>query len=300
MVRYAAEMMLEPAVLGESAGAPVTNWLLSGITYLDEWGAWEWNLRWTSLVWVVVFGLIRFFLAERGGINWYALMHAIITGIGGAVCSYLSFVSAEHMTGTPEPLGTVLCHGPLTSLHRILPTAAVGFSVFDLLDGMRMGADFLSHGAVMFLFSAYVMEVDKNEVLAVMLTLEVSSIFLNFVRCTFMPSWFAMTNMVVFAVSFFFVRIVFGPYAIYQHSYLLYTVGRTSEESSCLPRGFDHVIFITGMFFNILNAFWFYKILRKMQRKLKGTEGMHSNNKLGNSKDSPKLVKVKNNRKEQD
>jgi len=298
MVRYAADMMLEPAVVGESA--PVTNWLLSGITYLDEWGAWEWNLRWTSFAWLIIFAFIRYFLAERGGVNWYALVHAIITGLGGVVCSYLTFVSAEHMTGTPEPLGTVMCLGPLTSLHRILPTASVGFSVFDLLDGMRMGADFLSHGAVMFLFSAYVMEVDKNEVLSVMLTLEVSSIFLNFVRCKFLSPRLAMANMLVFVVTFFLSRIVFGPYAIYQHSYLLYTVGRTSEESkACLPRGFDHVIFATGMFFNLLNAFWFYKILRKLQRKLKGTEGVHSNNSLGNSKDGVKALKVKF-KKEQD
>ena len=101
-------------------------------------------------------------------------------------------------------------------------------------------------------------------------------------------------------VSFFLVRIVFGPYAIYQHSYLLYTVGRTSEESkACLPTGFDHVIFIVGMFFNVLNAFWFYKILRKLQRKLNGTESVHGNNSLGNAKDGVKgpLSKAK---KEQD
>ena len=72
-----------------------------------------------------------------------------------------------------------MCHGPLTSLHRVLPTAAVGYSVFDLLDGIRLGsADFAAHGAVMFVFSAYIMEVDKNEILAVMLTLEVSQALL--------------------------------------------------------------------------------------------------------------------------
>jgi hypothetical protein len=73
-----------------------------------------------------------------------------------------------------EPLGTVLCHGPLTSLHRVLPTASVGYSVFDLIDGMVLGPAFMAHGAVMFMFSTYVMEVNKNEVLAIMLALEVS------------------------------------------------------------------------------------------------------------------------------
>jgi hypothetical protein len=73
-----------------------------------------------------------------------------------------------------EPLGLVLCHGPLTSLHRVLPTASVGYSVFDLIDGVPLGPAFMAHGAVMFMFSTYVMEVNKNEVLAVMLALEVS------------------------------------------------------------------------------------------------------------------------------
>ena len=72
-----------------------------------------------------------------------------------------------------EPLGTILCLGPLTSLHRILPTCAMGFSVFDLIDGMRMGADFFSHGIAMFAFSLYMMETNKNEIFAVMLVLEV-------------------------------------------------------------------------------------------------------------------------------
>ena len=99
MVRYAAEMMLEPAVAGEAA--PITNWLLSQIAYLDNWGAWEWNLRMASFVWLLIFAAIRLIMGERGGVNWYSWIHALVTGIGGVVCAYLSFVSAEHMTGTP-------------------------------------------------------------------------------------------------------------------------------------------------------------------------------------------------------
>jgi TLC domain len=106
----------------------------------------------------------------------------------------------------------------------------------------------------------------------------------------------AMSNMLVFVVTFFLARLVYGPYAIYQHSYYLYTVGRTAEESkACLPRGFDHVITIVGMFFNILNAYWFYKILRKLQRKLKGTEGVKESNEY--TDDINRKVKFK---KEQD
>lgn len=288
MVRDAVDMMLEPTV--EVSSAPMTNWLLQQISYLDDAGAWEWNLRWTSLVWLLTFAAMRLTLAERGGINWYALLHAIIAGLGGVVCAYLSFVSAEYMTGTPEPLGTALCHGPLTSLHRILPTVSVGYSVFDLLDGLHLGADFLSHGAVMFLFSAYIMEVDKNQVLAVMLTLEVSTIFLDLIRAKFFTPRMAMANMLLFVITFFLCRIVFGPYAIYQHASVLYSVGR-EQSQHCLPRGFDHIILVTGIFFNVLNFFWFYKILRKLKRKLTGTEGIKDTNRLGNSVDGVKVFK---------
>ena len=73
----------------------------------------------------------------------------------------------------PEPLGTVLCGGPLTSLHRVLPTAALGYSIFDLIDGITLGPSFLAHGMVMVAFALYMCESDKNEIFAVMLTLEV-------------------------------------------------------------------------------------------------------------------------------
>ncbi|CAB9526790.1 expressed unknown protein [Seminavis robusta] len=283
--RYAADLMLEPSVQEKDHSLVFTNFLLRQIAVLDEQGAWEWSLRWHSFYWFLVFAVIRLVMRKRGGVDWYALTHGAVTGIGGLACAYLSFVSAESLTGTPEPLGSVLCHGPLTSLHRILPTASVGYSVFDLIDGIHMGPAFIAHGCAMFLFSFYIVEVNMPQVLAVMLALEFSTIFLNFVRCEFFTPAMAMANMLLFVVAFFAVRIVYGPYAIYQHSYYLYTAGRTNEASACLPTGFDHVIFITGMFFNVLNAFWFYKILKKLQRKLNGTEGIKASNELGPAKD---------------
>ena len=106
-----------------------------------------------------------------------------------------------------------------------------------------------------------------------------STIFLNLIRAEFMTPSMTMANMLVFVITFFLARLVYGPYAIYQHSYYLYTIGRTSEESkACLPPGFDHVIAIVGMFFNLLNAYWFYKILLKLQRKLKGKEAVKDSN----------------------
>lgn len=91
----------------------------------------------------------------------------------------------------------------------------------------------------------------------------------------------AMANLLAFVVTCL-VRIVFGPYAIFIHTYYFYTVGRTNETAiACLPTAFDHIIAVTGTFFNVLNLFWFYKILKKLQRKLKGVEGVKDSNQLG-------------------
>lgn len=93
MVYYAAEMMVE--------GAPLTNTILSGIAVLDDLGAWEWNLRVASLIWFVFFFALRHGVGKKMGIDFYAFIHATITGIGGVIAAYLTFVMAEAMTGTP-------------------------------------------------------------------------------------------------------------------------------------------------------------------------------------------------------
>jgi len=95
MVRNAEDMMLDSEV------APFTNLLLGQISKLDQAGAWTWDLRFVSFLWFMGFWAVRLTFGKRGGVDWYALTHAIVTGVGGSVCAYLSFVSAEQMTGIP-------------------------------------------------------------------------------------------------------------------------------------------------------------------------------------------------------
>lgn len=78
-----------------------------------------------------------------------------------------------------EPLAMVMCGGALTSFHRVLPTATLGYAVIDLLDGMKLGLDFLSHGLVLLGFALYMCENEKNEILSTMLALEVRIYELN-------------------------------------------------------------------------------------------------------------------------
>ena len=99
MVYYAVDMRID-------SGAPVTNLILSGISVLDDLGAWEWNLRLVSLGWFVFFFALRHGVGKKMGIDFYPFIHAAITGIGGVICAYLTFVMAEPMTGTP---GKIFC-----------------------------------------------------------------------------------------------------------------------------------------------------------------------------------------------
>ena len=68
----------------------------------------------------------------------------------------------------------VTCGGALTSFHRVLPTVTLGYAVIDLLDGLKLGLDFLTHGLILLLFALYMCENEKNEILSTMLALEVS------------------------------------------------------------------------------------------------------------------------------
>jgi len=250
-------------------------------TVLDENGAWSWDLRLASFFWFIIFLLIRVTIGKSKKVDWYSLIHAIISGFGGLICCYLSFHMGEQLTGTTEPMGSILCGGPITSLHRVLPTASLGYAVFDLMDGIKLGADFLSHGSVMLAFSLYMCITNKNEYFAPMLIMEVSTIPLGLIRAEFLsPTWLWIV-MLSFSVSFFVVRIVLGPYYWYLNVLAQYQDNYTIRD--CNPPGFPIVVFITGMFFNILNSYWFYKIVRKILRKLKGEEGKLEKNDLNES-----------------
>jgi len=89
----------------------------------------------------------------------------------------------------------VTCGGALTSFHRVLPTVTLGYAVIDLLDGMKMGIDFLTHGVVLFTFALYMCENEKNEILSTMLALEVRIVVAMFTYLRFCCSkWSLLTS----------------------------------------------------------------------------------------------------------
>ena len=93
--RYAVDLMVE------DSSYYFSNFLLSWISVLDSLGAWEWNLRFFSIAWFLFFAAIRLIFGKKLGVEWYAVIHALITGVGGVVCAYLYHVMAEKLIGTP-------------------------------------------------------------------------------------------------------------------------------------------------------------------------------------------------------
>lgn len=111
---------------------------------MDDFGAATWNLRYVAVVTAIILGLIRKTMYKYRGVDWYSFVHAIASGWGSLMAVYISIAAAETLMGSTEPLRSVLCQGPLTSLHRILPAITMGYALFDVVDGFTTGLDFVS------------------------------------------------------------------------------------------------------------------------------------------------------------
>lgn len=278
MVNLKVSML--PLELDQLGSERIAVFILSQIKVLDSYGAWEWNLRVVACFSFLFFGAIRYFLNKKQGVDWLGFIHALVTGFGGLLCVYLS-----SYTETREPLRSVLCHGASTSLHRLLPSIMTGYAVFDLLDGLALGTDFLSHGVVSLLFTGYLSERGLSHFFTPFLIMEISTIFLNLLHAEFFTTTMKMANMGIFTLTFFLTRVLFGPIYWYYNVIDLFQYGRSDEALQCLPKYFPETVFVVGGFFMALNQYWFYRIIKKWLRKLKGLEGITSNNQLNQKED---------------
>ena len=170
-------MALEASVLLEKdLGDPIARSILSFIAKLDEWGAATVDLRLLGVVTFFVLLLVRVTMGKHRGVDWYALLHALVTGLGSLMTTYLDVFAAEALTGIAEPLRSSQCHPPLTSLHRMLPAITMGYSSFDFLDGLTLGLEFALHGAAtLFVMTVYVL-LHAAHIITPMLVMEVSTI----------------------------------------------------------------------------------------------------------------------------
>ena len=117
--------------------------LLQWIDELDRYGARTWNFAHVVVLTALILGAIRVGIKKQWNVDWYSVLHAAVTGYGSAVCVYLSVFAAEQLTGSKEPLRSIQCQGPLTSLHRLLPAITAGYGLFDIIEGLHLGMDFV-------------------------------------------------------------------------------------------------------------------------------------------------------------
>ena len=116
---------------------------------------------------------------------------------------------------------------------------------------------------------------------------QISTIPLSMMRSTIFTTTQTTCNMAAFVLSFFVFRCLYVPYLWYEIQTTLNSESRSDAFTSCMPWHIPHVVFVFGSFFHCLNAFWFYKIVRKVQRKLTGSEQLHENNDLGEQEEKP-------------
>lgn len=289
--------ILDEAAVQQLQGT-ISGFILDCVEYMDtQWGAAEWTTRQVAVGTVIVLGMIRAMCHEAYGVNWYSLVHAAVTGYGSAMAVWLSVFAAVPLTGTAEPLRSIVgCGGPLTSLHRIVPAITMGYGIFDILDGVGHGLDFLLHGVATFAVMAYFCEYDLAEVITPMLLMEISTPHLSLAKSTTLFSdTGSAINLGLFTLTFFLFRLIICPILWWEIMTVTWEIeelrrnndennnhhdGSYSSSSSCIPWHFQYVVFGFGMTFHCLNSFWGYKIIQKVIRKVKGIEKVKEKNHL--------------------
>lgn len=275
--------MVTPAVelLQVSGLGSVTRGILTVCSFLDDAGAGTWNLRMVGAVTAISLGGLRIAFGNKLGVKWDYLLHAIVSSAGSLACLYLDLFAIESLTGVPEPLRSLQCGGPLTSLHRILPAITMGYAIFDFMEGITYGIDFALHGLVTLALMAYFCEINAPQIIVPYLVMEVSTIFLNLVKAEFLSIPLMAANQAAFALTFFVFRLVVSPYVWYRFVTAAWQHSQTPTYQGCFSPMFLPCCICGGMFFHILNAYWFQKIVKKIRRKLAGLEQVNTNNELG-------------------
>lgn len=252
----------------------LTRSLLGAISNLDNLGAWTWNLYYVALVTAVILGFIRLVVKEKRGIDWYEFIHAIVTASGSLACIYLDVVATERLTGIPEPLRSLQCHGPLTSLHRVLPAITMGYGIVDLLDGLMTPAVdsvlWTLHGTITLSVMAFAVKIEATHLMTPMLLMEASTIFLAVDKADFFPDNIVMVNQACFVISFILCRIVVVPFL---WANIMLEVWRNKSDpvfQDCFPAYGQYAAFLFGLAYHLLNGYWFTKIVKKARRRILG------------------------------
>ena len=61
----------------------------------------QWNYRIIALFFGAIWMTLYYTAGKKFGIDWYAFVHAILSGIGSLYCVYIDMFEAVSRTGTP-------------------------------------------------------------------------------------------------------------------------------------------------------------------------------------------------------
>ena len=214
---------------------------------------------------------VRLLLGKTGSVDWYAVLHAVITAIGSILCIYFDLHASEiDPKGTPEPLRSIRCASALTVLHTLLPIVSLGYAVHDLVDGIYLKrADFFAHGLFLMVCLVIVCEMGAPHLVVAGLVMELSTLPLNLLKVQWSRPSYMLANATVLVLTFFLGRIVAFPW-LWARWIDTFREEHAKGEPMCYPSHFIYIVVAFGSVFHVLNFYWFALIVRGIWRKLHG------------------------------
>jgi TLC domain len=82
----------------------------------------------------------------------------------------------------------------------------------------------------------------------------------------------------LFVLTFFAFRLIICPYLWYDLLWIAFARSEDPFSIKCIPWHFKYFLLVFGIIFNVLNAFWGVKIIKKVLRKVNGIEKVQANN----------------------
>lgn len=194
-----------------------------------------------SVLGCATIALLKNAACRKSPVDYIAFLH-------GVICTVISWYVIWQIPDTATYL--VKGEDAVADVQRILPMITWGFSVYDIVDGVRTGdKSFILHGITLFALCAGMYYAGKLHMLTLPLVVETSTPFLHLV------SFGSMAIKLTFLLSFLSVRWVYVPYI-----WCKYVFAMMSFESL---RPHDWCVLLGGIPIHGLNAYWGVKLIKK-------------------------------------
>ena len=161
--------------------------------------------------------------------------------------------SAVEQRGVAEPIGSILCHGALTNIHRLTPALTQGYAICDIINGFTLGPAALAHGIATLAVMTFFNEVGASHIITPILFMEISTTILALLKATFFSPTMVIAAQVSFALSFMVCRMFVTPYIMWQtlKNMLLYW----DDFTDCYTPYLFYATLIFSIFFSGLNSY---------------------------------------------